>query len=95
MEWCASTCCTVSQAALQFVVVRCGGVLHLLYIDCWQHKSTMSRKTVFEKIAKPEGHMSHCVDICVADTGTYYDYYWQNHDKFQWCKQNATFSYWQ
>jgi len=35
----------------------------------------MSRKTVFEKIAKPEGHMSHCVDICVADTGTYYDYY--------------------
>jgi len=24
-------------------------------------------------------------NICAADTGTCYDYYWQNYDIFQWC----------
>ena len=30
-------------------------------------------------------------DICAADTGTYYDYHWQNHDIFQQGKQNMAF----
>ena len=29
-------------------------------------------------------------NTCVFDIGTYYDYYWQNHDIFQWFKQNST-----
>ena len=30
-------------------------------------------------------------DVCAADTGTYCDYYWQNHnDDSKWCKQNLT-----
>jgi len=30
-------------------------------------------------------------DICAFDTNTYYDYYWQNLDTLQWCKQNKHF----
>jgi len=33
------------------------------YTDCWRNKGGMSRKTVFEKIAKHKGHVSHYVDI--------------------------------
>jgi len=36
-------------------------------------------------------HIMWTYDICAADPGTYYDYYRQNHDKFQRCKQNTTF----
>jgi len=52
----------------------------------------MSTKPVFEKIAKIQRSLcptTWTYDICAFDTGTHYDYYWQNHDI--WCKQNKHF----
>ena len=53
-----------------------------VHIDGWQHKGAMSRKPVFEKIVKHKGRSMWKYDICSADTGTCYDYYWQHHDIF-------------
>ena len=50
------------------------------YIEGLQHKRTMSTKPVFEKIAKVQRSY---VLLC--------DYYWQNRDILQWCKQNKHF----
>ena len=46
-------------------------------------------------LRKSQSQMSHVpwtYNICAFDIGSYYEYYWQNHDFLQWRKQNKTFS---
>jgi len=62
--------------------------------DGWQHKGTMSRKPVFEKIAqRRKGRMSRYVDIyrlCSRHRHLLWLLLTQSR-WFQWCKQNTNF----
>jgi len=63
------------------------------YINGWQHKGAMSRN-VFSRKSQNTKLMCSIMwtyDICAADIAMYYDYYLQNHNIFQWCKQNTTY----
>jgi len=63
-------------------------------VDGVQAQRYYVQKRVFEKIAKHEGriphHCGHTSFVqAAADTGTYYEYYRQNHDIFQRRKQST------
>jgi len=79
----AKTCCFIMQHRLSLY----SG--HLISVVC--STKVLCPQSLFS--GKSQRYKSHnptmwTYNICAFDTGMYYDYYWQNHDILQRCKQN-------
>ena len=79
---------------VRFLKKKLGSEWDRFYIDGLQHKGHYIHKTCFPENCKDTNVVCPIMwtyDICAFDTSMYYDYYWQNRDILQWCKQNKHF----
>jgi len=90
-SWAASLGCFSTQSLNKHIHIAIHWNTHISIVCSTKvlcPQNLFSRKSQRYKSCIP---ITWTYDICAFDTGTYYDYYWQNQDILQWCKQNKHF----